>query len=162
MNCDDVLTTQRARGHVLPRRFKEFSQFRMIGPFSTFSAGTRTQCQRAELVERARGLAVGVPVPLGSAERTFATAIVLSGVSAVRGHWFAAVNEANRRPGVSIALRWSIRRGVRIGQAKIGWIRSPVDWSSNRRTSTDWTAEKEAHFTDSENKRVHPFSALGI
>ena len=98
-----------------------------------------------------RGMAVGVSVPLGSAERTFATAIVAVAVNAF-GQLDSPCQRGARRQGTRcdslVDLAWQSVRSSELGGVDRPSTGPRIDATSTR------TTKKEAHFNQPTKQRV--------
>jgi len=113
----------------------------------------RTQCTIEPSWSSVREIWGGGSVAVGSAERTFATAIVAGGRwrrSAKSG--FVRCQRGARRQQLD-TLRWSIPAWLP-SVKRIGWSRSPVDWTSNRNATSTRTPEKRTHFQTDQRKQI--------
>jgi len=98
----------------------------------------------SELVDACGGLAVGGSVPLGSAERPFATAIVAVAVWARFGQLDSPCQRValdDNATSIRFAVRF--RRGIRSVKRIVGGVDRPVDWTSNRRLRAPRTPRKK-------------------
>jgi len=129
-------------GHVYQGRFKSFP-VQDNGHLHVLCRHVERNAQRAELVERAEDWRWGVSVPLGSAERTFATAIVAVAVGA-----FGQLDSPRQRGARRQATRcaslvdpaWQSVRCRELGGVDRPSTGPRIDAMSTR------TPEKEAHF----------------
>jgi len=136
-------------GHVYQGRFKSFP-VQDDGHFRVLCRYVERNAQRAEL-RACGGLAVGVCVPLGSAERTFATAIVAVAVGAF-GQLDSPCQRGARRQGTRCASlvdpAWQSVRSSELGGVDRPSTGPRIDARSTR------TPEKEAHFNRPTKQRV--------
>ncbi len=135
------------------------SQSRMVA-ISTFSAGTSNAMHSEPSWSSVRRIGGGGLCTVGFSRANLCHGYCRRGRWRVRPTGFAV---STKRSTTSNSMRFAGRSGVAVRSVKrIGWSRSPVDWTSNRRYEHADVRKRSPFQPTNETKSPDPFSSPAV